>query len=485
MNAPTTLYATQELAPWFTEGGLGLTAAALPAALSAEHGLPHTIVLPYYPRLVEAAGVAVHLEQVLPTTNAGGATVTPSLHRLETAPGAPTVLLLRCDHWYDREGGIYRDPDYVEHHDAVPRAVFFGTTIARWVRESPGRFGIIHANDWQSGMLAALTATGRRHYGRPAVLFNVHNAGYRGHLPPDLVGLGLMGYELDALSTSREASLIELGIAAADAVITCSPQYASEIQDTFPGITDGWVRRAIHGIVSGVDSSVWSPALHRADCPTYDLRSVLQGKAAAKVRLRQRYELDHDEVPVVLVCGRLVPEKGVDLILDTVRPLLADRRIQLVVMGNGEIAYRRSFTTLELEYRGRVAYQPGFSQDDAHLLYAGADVTLMPSLSEPCGLNQLIAMAYGTLPVVTPVGGLLDTVVDLNAEPSRGTGFVASGVGPAFVATALTRAIDLLSEETAAIDARRRAMAKDWSWIATADRFAEEYRRLLQPRSPA
>lgn len=234
----------------------------------------------------------------------------------------------------------------------------------------------------------------------------------------------------------------------------------------------------IRGIVSGVDPTTWDPDHPKAQHPRYTAASIASGKRESKLVLQSRLRLPEDEkAPVYFLCCRLVPEKGVELVLQAFKELAASSPAQLVVMGTGDPYFHDAFEQLGRE-TGAVAWTP-FDQDLARIAYAGADFGLMPSFAEPCGLHQLISFRYGTLPIAHAVGGLKDTVVDLRDHADAGTGLFSRGLGDRELLAALEESESLLRTAPEQIlAARRRAMAHDWTWRRTATEFAQLYRDL-------
>ncbi|MGD3112981.1 glycogen synthase [Streptomyces sp. YGL11-2] len=412
----------------------------------------------------------------------GGITATPSVHRLLDHGGPYEVFLLRADGWYDR-GGIYRDSAYVEFTDAVDRAAFFGHCVAQWVVGTGRRYDLVHANDWQSGAAVAHLRAARGDAELPRLLMNVHSAAYRGELrSPEASGLPPQWLETLLARADGEPNLLLLGLLAADAATTGSPGYAGELtaELAHTPMGDALAAQEFTGIVAGVDPTVWDPAKNLPT--TFDAASVTAGKRANKIALQERAGLKSDlDVPVVGVCARLVEEKGIDLMLSGLGPLLRDGSAQLVIVGPAEGRYRAALADLISEAPLAVHHTPAFEQGLAWLVYAGADFTVMPSRVEPCGLNQLIAMAYGTMPLVTAVGGLRDTVTDLVAWPESGTGFVIAGHSAAAVRTTAVTAVTWWREQPDAVHAARvRAMTQDWSWARTARHTATLYHALTR-----
>ncbi|MFH9575353.1 glycogen synthase [Streptomyces sp. NPDC017230] len=483
------LYLTQELAPYFMEGGLGQTARALPAALEREHGIVHDVVVPYYPWLVERHSLRTECVWQGPAVTVGGADVPVRIERLLHGPGAGEVFLVRADPWYDR-GGIYRDARYVEFADAVARAAFFGACVAQWMTATGRRYDIVHGNDWQSGPALAHLRSLRQDAAAPALLINVHNAEYPGRVGPgELRQLGLPPVWQETLAEyGEQAGLLLLGVLAADAATTGSPAYAGELRArTGTAIGSALGALPLTGVVAGIDTRLWQPAAHGRATTPYDATTVDQGKAANKKLLQQRLGLREEAgVPLFGVCSRLVPEKGVDLLIEAAAPLVRDGSAQLVVVGQGDTAMVNALESLAEEAPAGVSHVPGFVQDLAWQTYAGADFTLMPSRVEPCGLNQLIAMTYGCVPVVSRVGGLRDTVTDLAADPASGTGFVLAELSADAVRRTMLHAARWLAGPPRHVRAvRRRVMAQDWSWARSARATAALYARTAATPRPA
>lgn len=476
------LYLCQELDPYFTEGGLGLTAASLPATLQESFGVRHTLMLPYYPALVRRAGLRTERVAELGSLTIGGRTAAAEIHRALELDQPCQVLLVRSDEWYDREG-IYRDRHYVELPDAGARAAFFGTCVDLWLAGQGHRFELVHGNDWQSGMALWLIRE-RRRGSRPRLLFNIHSAQYQGRLSPgELSRLGLPREALEPVqrAAAGRPSLMLLALLSADHLVTCSPTYARELPAMLAGtpLCAPLTELPLEGIVSGVDPQVWSPGRPGALARPYDARTVTEGKRRNRSLLQEACGLTADpDATVYGVCGRLVPDKGIDLVLEAAAPELGSGRARLVVMGPGEAGYHQQIQRLARELPGRIRGFPAFEPDLARLLYAGCDFVLMPSRVEPCGLNQLIAMRFGTLPIVAPVGGLNDTVLDFRHHPA-GAGLVLEAPSVRALAETLEQAHAWLHGSPSQVAAvRRRAMAQDWTWHRTARQFHLLYQRL-------
>lgn len=477
----TALFITQEYAPLFAEGGLGLTSAALPAALHRRHGLRHDLVLPYYPWLVRRHSLRTQEVCRLPERLVAGVRSAATVHRLLPGGDAADVYLVRADAWYERDG-IYRDAAYGPFADEAERAAFFGWCVADWLAAGGPGYDLVHGNDWQSG---AAMAHLRERFPRLPQLLTIHNAEYEGVLRADPADLGLPPRQVHRLvmAAPRRPNLLLAGALAADATLTCSQTYAAELLARPPADALGAALRAsgLSGVIFGVDERLWDPAATGRATVPYDADSAEEGKRRNKLLLRQRLSLAGDaDVPVIGVCSRLVPEKGTDLLIAALSPAVRAGRVRLVLVGPAAAPLDEELRRLGRSAAGYLAHVPQFDQDVAWLTYAGADLTVMPSLFEPGGLNQLIAYRYGTVPVVRPVGGLRDTVVDLRHDPEHGTGFHIPEHTSASVRQTVDAALEWLATGPAAT-VRRRVMRSSWSWDTAADRYAAVYRRLLPP----
>jgi starch synthase len=286
---------------------------------------------------------------------------------------------------------------------------------------------------------------------------------------------------MDGLEFHGRLSFLKAGIAYADAVTTVSPSYAREIQGEELGCgMDGLLRRrrdALSGILNGIDTAQWDPASDPRIAARYDAHN-LEAKAANKTALQARAGLRQDEdLPLLGMVGRFTSQKGADLIAEAGDELAA-MPAQLVLLGKGERALEAALRELAARHPGRVAVQVGFDEDLAHAIEAGADVFLMPSRFEPCGLNQMYSQRYGTPPVARATGGLIDTIVDGT------TGFLFEGAEPAALTAAVRRALAAYRDPARWARVQRAGMARDFSWGAAARRYADLYARLATRQAP-
>ncbi|MEV0455859.1 glycogen synthase [Catellatospora methionotrophica] len=494
------LYVTQEYAPLFAEGGLGVVSGALPRALCVDYGISHDIVLPYYPHLVRRLGLRTQEVAHLHSREVAGIRSDATVHRLLDHDSPCSVYLIRADTWYDRPG-IYCDEAYRPFADHAERAAFFGGCVADWVTGNGQPYDLVHGTEWQSG---AAMAHLRHRYPALPQLMSVFNAFYQGPLTdtsPDQLGLpSEMARKLAGDRTGRSRSLLA-ALWSANAAATCSRGYADELLAPtsdpesarrvgyaegllMPG-GDDQVAVALRdlkivGIQQGVDMGLWDPEATGRSTVPFSTDTVDTGKQANKGALQRRLGLRDDaSVPLLGVCSRLVPEKGTDLLLSAVEPLLAEQRLQLVLVGPATTELQGEIRRLTLATPGYVAHVPRYDQDIAWLTFAASDLTAMPSRTEPGGLPPLIAYRYGTLPVVTKVGGLRDTVTDVRSDHAGGSGFQIPDRTVDAVHTTIVEALAWLADGGSRLTAtRRRVMGLQWSWSDAAKGYADLYRRL-------
>ena len=468
-----------EAFPLIKTGGLADVVGALPCAL-AEHGVSARVLLPAYRGVAERTdsdGDPVPIGDLL---GAGPASLVPF------RAGELRGWLLQCDPLFDREAGPYLD---VQGHDWPDNHLRFGSLCraAALMAIVPGLTGfavdVVHAHDWQAGLVGAyFAALGGP---RPPVVFTAHNLHFSGRFDPAVMpslALPWWQYHVDGLEFWGAMSFLKAGVYWADRITTVSPTYAQEIQTEMGG--EGMhgllsTRAAdLRGILNGIDDQAWNPRTDPLLAERYDAASLEIGKAACKADLQQRLGLVADgAIPLVGMVGRLTGQKGVDLLLSATGSLLA-AGAQLAVLGSGDPWLEASLRTVAGQNPGRVAFVHGYDEALSHRLVAGSDLLVVPSRFEPCGLTQMYAHRYGTLPVVRATGGLADTVVDLDAAPEEGTGFCFGPPEPTALADALGRALGTYRDRPRFVQAQRRAMALDRGWGRAATPYVELYREL-------
>ncbi|MDP2133558.1 MAG: glycogen synthase GlgA [Sulfuritalea sp.] len=473
------LFATPELAPWVKTGGLGDVAGALPGALRAL-GHDVRVLVPAYPALL--AGFPKAREIARPHW-LGGLLPTPSLRQATAADGTP-LLLLDYPHYFNRPGSPYLGP---EGHDWLDNHLRFGllSRVAAWLGSEASTLSwqpdIVHCNDWQTGLAAAYL-----HYlpGRRAkCLFTLHNLAFQGLFDrASLFELGLpdAAWSMHGVEFYGYLSFLKAGLQHADAISTVSPGYAREIQTEEEGMgMSGLLRHRagqLTGILNGIDTEAWNPATDRHLAKTYTARR-LDDKAINKDALQAELGLEQrNDLPLLAVVSRLTEQKGLDLLLE-VAPQLLELPAQLAILGTGAPALERGWSALAQKHPNQCAVTIGFDEALAHRIEAGADIFVMPSRFEPCGLNQMYSLRYGTPPVVRATGGLADTVID-EADARHGNGFVFGPATAAALLQALQRATAAWHDRPHWRRLQRHGMARDSSWQESAAHYVALYRQL-------
>jgi starch synthase len=464
-----------EVYPYAKTGGLADVMAALPRALAAA-GVDVTVCTPRY-RGVDAASSGRRVRAPI------DGRMEPA--ELVTVADAPVrIVLVRADRYFDRDG-IYGDASG-DYPDNAERFAFFCRAALEWLREEPPP-DVVHAHEWHAALALAFLRANADLYpelARVRTVLTVHNLAYQGRFPRadwHLLNLDARYFTPDFLEFYGSINYLKAGMVFADAITTVSPRYAAEIQTAELGEgLDGVLRArraALRGILNGIDTVAWDP---RRDphLPAHYDRADLGGKARCKAALQAELGLACDPVPALLgIVSRLAEQKGFDLLGAALPGALAGPAApQLAVLGSGEERYASAFHALAGRFPGRVAVRLGYDEALAHRIEAGADVFLMPSRFEPCGLNQLYSLRYGTVPVVHATGGLDDTVVEYDPTTGAGTGFKFAPYTPEAFCGALERALRLRRDAAAWTRLVATGMAEDFSWARAAAEYGRLYR---------
>ncbi|MDB5753122.1 MAG: glycogen synthase GlgA [Ramlibacter sp.] len=483
------LFATPECTPYVKTGGLGDVSAALPATLAAL-GHDVRVLMPAYRGVRVSGEIGDGVE--LP---AWGPWPAAQLVPVKVDSGV-TLLLLACPALYQRHGGPYVDASGNDYHDNDMRFGLLSRVAAQLGTAHSPLHGwaadVVHANDWPCGLAPVYLAQARAlapHEPTAVSVMTVHNLAFRGLFPmgsADLLGIPLHWRGLDGVEFWGQLSMLKAGLQFADAITTVSPTYAREIQTEAQGVgLDGLLRARsgrLHGIMNGIDTQAWDPA-HDPLLPHRFSRDNLQGKRLCKAALQARCGLPTDPKAMLFAAvSRLTEQKGIDLVLGALPGLLA-QGAQLVVLGQGDPTLAQGLRDAAERHPLQVAVTLGFDEGLAHLIEAGADAFLMPSRFEPCGLNQMYSQAYGTPPVVAPAGGLLDSVIDSDADPDHGTGFIMAACDAEGLQEALLRAVRAWNERKRWRRIQANGMARAFGWNESAQRYIEVYRAAIDAAS--
>lgn len=480
------LHVASEVTPWSQTGGLAEVVGALPAAQRAA-GDDVAVLSPFYRGVRDRArerGAALRDVGPTLTIELGTSHLSVRLVRIDD-PDAEGIVFLDIPSLYDRDG-LYTDehqhefPDNAMRFAALARAA---GVAAHAVWRGPAE--VMHAHDWQAGLVPL--------YERDAVepattVFTIHNLAYQGVFPKwvmEQLGLDWAVFTSDELEWYDQVSFLKGGVAFADAVTTVSESYAREITTPVAGCgLDGFLAhnaRRLTGITNGIDTAAWDPSTDPHIAARFDADD-LSGKRTCRAAIADEFgvAVADDE----LLCGivsRFAWQKGLDLLIE-LAPELAELGVRVLVLGTGERKLERQFRELSADpdcpIHARVAFDAGL----ARRMFAGSDATIMPSRFEPCGLNQLYAMRYGTVPIVHAVGGLRDTVIDPGDEAlarGKGTGFCFEVADVDGLRWALGRAARMFARRKAWTRVQRAAMARDASWDRSAARYREVYRSAM------
>lgn len=476
-------FIASEVAPLAKTGGLADVAGALPRYLN-DRGHDLRLFMPLYSSIGLGAANATHLAHIENVELRLGA------HRYHFSllegrlPGTRTpIFLVHCPAAFDRPTVYTSGPD--EHLRFL--------ILQRAALESCQRMGfapqIVHCNDWHTGLVPLLLKSlyaWDRLFDDARTVMSIHNIGYQG-----VFGAGTafdVGGEIRGLLSAGDLAAGQVnwlreGLRHAHRVSTVSPTYAREICTPLGGHgLDGTLRERgddVVGILNGVDYGNWDPAVDRYLTHHYSA-SDLAGKTAGKRAFLDWLNLSlPDETPIFGIVSRLTAQKGFDLLFDTLPEILAARDCGLVAVGNGERRYEIFFEDLQRRFPDRVVFHRGYSEELAHLIEAATDIFLMPSMYEPCGLNQMYSLKYGTVPIVRRTGGLADSVQMWDATTRQGTGIVFNDFDVPAMRWALQTALDLFRDRDAWQQMMRNGMAQDFSWEAQGQQYENLYRSLI------
>ena len=491
---------SSEVVPFAKTGGLADVVGAL-ATEFARLGHDVCVLLPAY-RQVDALGYQVVDYARLAVPTAQGLVEAriqerTGPHSHVTGSGRLRVLTVRHDAFFSRSG-LYQEAGH-DYPDNLERFAFF----CRAVMELLVHFGekdgwqadLLHVHDWQAALCAVYLRT---LYQAKSALSNIrsvltiHNLGYQGLFPAEhfsLTGLPAHLFTPAALEFYGKLNLLKGGLVFADRLTTVSPTYSEEIQTPeygcgLEGVISGR-KDVLHGIVNGIDAEIWNPAKD-PHLPTQYSLSDMSGKSRSKKGLQRELKLRTDKGPLVGVIARLTGQKGIDLVIDII-PELMELDVQVVILGTGDVKYEQLVRELAERYPGRLAVRNVFDEGLAHRIEAGADMFLMPSRYEPCGLSQLYSLRYGTVPIVRKTGGLADTVVNYTTSAFKGsrvTGFSFTDTSADSLLTCLLLALSIYRKKADWHRIVRAGMEQDLSWARSAEIYLRLFQELLEGKEP-
>ncbi|HSE12607.1 MAG TPA: glycogen synthase GlgA [Rudaea sp.] len=480
------LQVASEIFPLVKTGGLADVCGALPKALY-RHGVDVRLLMPAYPSALDiVAGLhfVADLEDAIGEPNArllGG-----------SLPDTDVPLwLLDCPRLFQRSGTPYQTPggddwpDNAQRYGMLCRAatqLALGRTAVRW------RPDIVHCHDWHTGLVPLMLRLAGEP--RPRTVFTVHNAAFQGNFPAETAAL--LGLPAEVMTSSGaefygQLSFLKSGVVFADKITTVSPTYARELRtrEFGCGLEGVFDSRAsdLTGILNGIDNDVWNPATDPFLAQRYS-RNDPAGKQACKRELQQRLRLHEDNsAPIAMFSGRLTEQKMADVLAERMPAIMQKYpSLQFALLGQGERQLERKFVEFASGFRGRAAVEIGYEESVAHRLHGGSDLLLHGSRFEPCGLTQLYAMRYGTVPIVSRVGGLADSVADLESQAEPATGFVFDDTTGDALEAAIDRGLAVFANQPQTWQGlRHRAMAADFGWERSALEYCDLYTQLAAP----
>jgi starch synthase len=477
------LLASSEIYPFAKTGGLADVAGALPKALK-KIGVDVRVIMPKY-KGIEEKGFPITYKHYTFSCPISQRAVSGEIVESEY-DGIPAYLVEKDEYFY--RDYLYSTPDG-DYLDNAERFIFFSKSILEAVRLTGWVPDVLHCNDWQTGHVPLFLRGLHKDdpdLAKIGTLFTIHNMGYQGlfwHYDMHLLNLGWEYFTPECLEFYGKINFLKGGIVSSDIINTVSRKYSEEIQTPeFGAGLDGVLRSRksdLYGIVNGVDYDDWSPDKD-AYVPAKFTAETVGLKARDKAALQQAFGLPaRPAVPLVASISRLADQKGFDLIADAFEEMMA-LDMQYILLGTGERKYHELFAALSKKYPKSFAVKIAYDNTLAHLIEAGADIFLMPSRYEPCGLNQIYSLKYGTVPVVRAVGGLEDTIRDDPARPGLATGFKFYDYSAEEMLRALKRALALHRDKDAWLALVKRCMQQDFSWEKSATEYAALYKKALE-----
>lgn len=478
--------AASECAPFAKTGGLADVCGSLPKALAAQ-GCEVRIFMPLYKNIKTDDYGITPVDDLRDIPVAIGEREVTFSVSTALLPGSDVkVYFIDCPYYYGRE------TVYTDDNDEDERFILFQFAVLETLQRLEWAPDIMHCNDWQTALLPVFLKTNYswdKLFSGTRSLLSIHNIGYQGRFASDTLGKAKLSYDHyfpgGPYEFNGTFSFLKAGILLADAVSTVSPTYAKEIQTPEYGAGLDGVLSAekdhLYGILNGIDTEVWSPETDPLIRYTYDT-NILGLKGKNKIELFKRIERNFDpDAPTIGIVTRLAGQKGIE-ILEPVLDRIINEGFQFVLLGSGEEKYEKFFRAADRVYHDRFLAYIGYSNELSHLITAGCDFTLMPSQYEPCGLNQMYSLNYGTIPIVRKTGGLADTVFDYNEDNENGNGFTFTEFSGDALFDAILRAKSLYYEKEKLQEVMLRGMTADFSWDKSAGKYISLYEKLMNGR---
>lgn len=481
------LIATPEAVPYAKTGGLADVAGALIKEYR-KMSKEAFIIMPLYKKIKEGD---------VPLKNTGITIKIPIGHEYikgEVFSDQSSAYFIGCDEFFDRPE-LY-GTSKGDYSDNASRFIFFSRGVIETCRALNFKPDIVHCNDWQTGLIPLYLKTiygADKFFKNIATVLTIHNLGYQGLFPSSDMNLTGLGWELfnpEGIEFYGKINFLKAGIISADVLTTVSTTYSKEILHKEFGFgLDGLLRKRekdLYGVMNGIDYEEWDPSRDTFIPEHYSYKDI-SGKALCKKRLIRTLlepldKPDTERIPIIGMVGRLAVQKGLDLVLKAIDELLS-LGIKLVILGKGDETFHAGFSEVAKRYKRKISVTIGFEESLAHLIYAGSDFFLMPSKYEPCGLGQLIAMRYGSIPIARKTGGLADAIQDYDSLKSKGTGFLFSDYTPSAMLDTIKRALCVYTETDKMHRIISDAMKMDYSWNRSAKKYRELYSYAIKKKT--
>jgi len=479
-----TIFCSSEVTPFSKTGGLADVSSAIPRSLE-ELGYSICIITPLY-KFIDIQKYDLELVSEKIGVQVGDAIELMDLYKGILPESSIPVYFIKNQFLY-REG-LYVNEKGIEYEDSAMRFLFFSKAIFAVLKYLQIKTDIIHSNDWHTGLVPFFLKSeyhSENLFKEIKTIFTIHNIGYQGIFPVEDVqeaGISEIYFTDECLGYHSKINFMKSGVLYSDLITTVSPTYANEIQtkEYGFGLEEHIQKRKndLFGIVHGIHTTEWNPSIDPFIKQNYD-KNNMTGKAICKSDLQLEMGLEISDNPLIGIVSRLASQKGIDLILEIFDQMM-ELDIQFILLGTGNPTLEKALKEKEKKYKGRCSIKIDFSNELAHKIEAGADMFLMPSTYEPCGLNQMYSMAYGTVPIVRKTGGLADTVKNYDFETSKGTCFVFDNIEGKELFETVQRAVNLYTSNPEKWEKLRKSIMKiDFSWKNSAKNWQKVYKNAL------
>ena len=486
------VYLSSEVVPFAKTGGLADIAGAIPKSIQ-ELGVEIVVLMPLYGIIKESqyplTRTNIQFEVKIGDKLKSGCVYKGFLHDTQVP-----IYFLDNEQYYGRKG-LYNYPGTTkDFEDNSERFIYFAQGALEVIEKLKLYPDIVHCNDWQTGLVPVYIKTkyaGTECFKNTKTLLTIHNIAYQGifwHWDMNLTGLDWSLFNWKQLEFYGKLNFLKGGIVFSDLITTVSKTYAKEIQTPEYGAgLDGVLKERandLYGIINGIDYSIWNPETDKYIITNYGINN-LKGKQLCKRALQRKYNLSERDVPIIGMITRLIDQKGLDLVARKFRDLMKTDS-QFVLLGTGEPRYHELFQAYAKTFPKKVAVKLTFDEQSAHEIEAGSDMFLMPSRFEPCGLNQLYSLKYGTIPIVRSTGGLADTITDVRScsvSNGKANGFSFKEYNSDFLLATIIRAMGFFKNKDQWTNLMKNGMAQDWSWERSAREYIELYKMLVKRES--